>query len=718
MMGAGQSKNCRRESNASCETRRAKNMQMTVNIAGQASQITLGQNKALWPLFETIVNSIQSLEDTKVENKRITIEATRLLPQFRINMDGKQTEEPARFDGFVITDNGNGFNTENYNSFMQAYSQLKLKKGCKGIGRFLWLKAFEMISIKSTYQEDGKWYSRCFDFSLSGIDPENNVIEVKGENPIQQTIVSLSGFFPRYRDAVAYGLESLGRRIIEHCLPYFIMGDCPTIDLKDNRGDTIQLNKYFENTYKDSLIQDAMELKGKKYKLYHMLLSQGADNHELHLCANNREVKPIDLTKRISNLEKGKKLSTEEGDIFYVGYVAGDYLDQAINVERSEFQFDDLPLMENDLSTSEEDIVNAAVELVKGLLKPDLEKVDTEKRMQIDRLVQTTRPQYRFLLNKRPEVYDSIPSGLADDKVDLELFKCQQKWEYDTARQRKDIDEKIKQNVTNDTAFQLLFDEYCKSITDLSRAGLAEYVIRRKAVIDLLEQALEMDGEGKYSKESRLHSIICPMQVSSDEIQFDEMNLWLIDDRLAYHHYLASDKKINTLPVLESNVDRRMDIAIFDAALSYTADSENINSITIVELKRPMRNDLDKEETDPITQVYDYVTDIKEGRVKKPNGRGFGNVQNVAFYCYVIADLTPSLKKSAARAALIPMQDGEGYFGYNPTIGAYAEVISYDKLLKNAKQRNQVLFEKLFDAKANKLVHPELVTCRPEFEGK
>ena len=163
--------------------------------------------------------------------------------------------------------------------------------------------------------------------------------------------------------------------------------------------------------------------------------------------------------------------------------------------------------------------------------------------------------------------------------------------------------------------------------------------MRRKAVIDLLEHALEADENGKYSKESRIHSIICPMQTTSDEMKLDDMNLWLIDDRRAYHHFLASDKKINTIPVLESDVDKRMDLAIFDAALSYTADPENINSITIVELKRPQRNDLATEETDPITQVYDYVTDIKEGKVKKSNGRGFGNVQQVAFYCYVIADI-------------------------------------------------------------------------------
>ena len=291
----------------------------------------------------------------------------------------------------------------------------------------------------------------------------------------------------------------------------------------------------------------------------------------------------------------------------------------------------------------------------------------------------------------------------------MELYKQQQQWELDTVKKKHDIEEKVKQDATSDPSFQQLFDEYCENITELSRASLAEYVVRRKAVIDLLEHALEADEHGKYSKESRIHRIICPMQVTSDEVSLDDMNLWLIDDRLAYHHFLASDKKINTIPVLENAVDKRMDLAIFDAALSYTADPDNINSITIVELKRPQRNDLATEETDPITQVYDYVTDIKDGKVKKANGRGFGNIQQVAFYCYVIADITPTLRKSAARAGLVATQDGEGYFGYNPTIGTYIEVISYDKLLKDAKQRNRALFDKLFEPKAKELEHPELI---------
>ena len=680
-------------------------MPMTVNVAGQVGQIKLSLAKALWPLFETVINSIQSLEDSNVSEKKIIIDALRSEDiQLKTDGQGNTVEEPAHFVAFVVTDNGNGFNTENYTSFLEAYSQLKVKKGCKGIGRFLWLKAFDTVTISSTYFEDDCWHLREFNFALTGVTPEQNDKILESKEVGQRTIVSLKGFRNPYRDSVAYSLESLAKKLIEHCLPYFITAKCPQIILQDNRGEMFNLNSYYEKTYKDSLHQDPMELNGKHYTLYHMLLSEGADKHELHLCANNREVKSYVLSNYIPDMKK--KLINGEDSYYYVGYLAGDYLDDAVNTERSDFDFSDGPLFGE---TKEPEIVETAVECIRTYLSDELTKVADEKKNQIDMLVKAKRHQYRLILNRRPEVYDIIPAGLTEDKLDVELYKQQQQWELDTAKKRHAIEEKVKHDATSDPDFQRLFDEYCESITELSRASLAEYVARRKAVIDLLEHALEADENGKYSKESRIHSIICPMQTTSNEIVLDDMNLWLIDDRLAYHHFLASDKKINTIPVLESSVDKRMDLAIFDAALSYTADPDNISSITIVELKRPQRDDLATEETDPITQVYDYVTDIKEGKVKKANGRGFGNIQQVAFYCYVIADTTPSLKKSAARAGLVPTQDGEGYFGYNPTVGTYIEVISYDKLLKDAKQRNRTLFDKLFEPKSKELKHPELI---------
>lgn len=199
------------------------------------------------------------------------------------------------------------------------------------------------------------------------------------------------------------------------------------------------------------------------------------------------------------------------------------------------------------------------------------------------------------------------------------------------------------------------------------------------------------------------------MQISSDEVEFDDMNLWLIDDRLAYHHYLASDKFLSKLPVLENNTQKRTDLIVFDAALSYTAETDDINSITIIELKRPQRNDSLSDSNDPVWQVLKYVMDIRDGNIKKDNGRDFGDMSRVKFYCYVIGDLTQSMKDSAIRGGLRLTQDREGYHGYNEGVGAYVEVISYDKLLKNARQRNQAFFDKLFDTKLGDIKHPELI---------
>lgn len=677
-------------------------MPMTVNISGQVGQIKLSSTKALWPLFETIINSIQSLEDSSIIDKIITIEAIRSkCEQLQIEGFDNKDDENIHFESFVVTDNGDGFNSENYSSFLEAYSQLKIKKGCKGIGRFLWLKAFEEVTVESIYVENDIWQRRVFNFTLNGVNPEENNSVMESENEEQQTIVTLKGFKNKYRCSVTYSLESLAKKVIEHCLPYFITEQCPKIVLKDNLGEKIILNDYYKKTYKSFLFKDEINFKNRQYILYHMFLSEGIDKHELHLCANSREVKSYNLSNYIPDLNK--KITKAGQSCYYVGYLVGEYLDEAVNTERSDFEFEGGELFGD---ANESEIVDRAVKSILNNLIDELSRISDEKKSQIDMLVKSRRPQYRLLLNKHPEIYAKIPSGLNETKLDLELYKHQQQWEREIAESRHDIEEKVKNNATTDPGFRELFDKYCENITDLSRASLAEYVIRRKSVLDLLEEALETNANGKYSKESRIHSIICPMQTTSDETKLDDMNLWLIDDRLSYHHFLASDKGINKIPVLENSVDKRMDLAVFDAALSYTADPDNINSITIVELKRPQRDDSDN---DPVGQVLKYVKDIKDGKIKKANGRDFGDLSRVSFYCYVIADLTKSIKDSAESRGLMETQDKGGFFGYNQPYGAYIEVISYDKLLKDAKQRNRALFDKLFEPKAKDLLHPELL---------
>jgi hypothetical protein len=163
------------------------------------------------------------------------------------------------------------------------------------------------------------------------------------------------------------------------------------------------------------------------------------------------------------------------------------------------------------------------------------------------------------------------------------------------------------------------FQAYCKEVTAISRVSLSEYIIRRKVILDLLEGALQLQEDGSYANESRIHTIICPMKYTSNEISFEEMNLWLIDERLAYHNYLASDKQMRQIPVIESDALDRMDIAVFDEALSFSDKDNPFSSITIIEFKKPNRADLDKHDSDPYGKFVSTSRKIKSGKAKRAN---------------------------------------------------------------------------------------------------
>lgn len=114
----------------------------------------------------------------------------------------------------------------------------------------------------------------------------------------------------------------------------------------------------------------------------------------------------------------------------------------------------------------------------------------------------------------------------------------------------------------------------------------------------------------------------------------------------------------------------------------------------IVEFKRPARNDYDGDEN-PISQVLGYVRKVRRGLAVDRNGRGINVQPTLPFFCYIICDLTKKIKEMAEEASLIPTPDGQGYFGFNPQLNTYTEVISFDKMVSDAGKRNRIFFEKM-----------------------
>jgi hypothetical protein len=216
----------------------------------------------------------------------------------------------------------------------------------------------------------------------------------------------------------------------------------------------------------------------------------------------------------------------------------------------------------------------------------------------------------------------------------------------------------------------------------------------------LLEKSIQKTETGRYVREELIHELIMPMRKDSNEVLLDSYNLWLLDERLAFHNYLASDKTLNAMPITGDNSNKEPDLCALNVCNNPILVSEKqtlpLASITVIEIKRPMRNDAKAgEDKDPIEQALGYLNRIRKGEVTTANGRPIPNSEDIPGYCYVICDLTSSMIERCERFDLTVSSDHMGYFGFHKAYKAYIEVISYDKLVNTAKERNRAFFDKL-----------------------
>ena len=160
--------------------------------------------------------------------------------------------------------------------------------------------------------------------------------------------------------------------------------------------------------------------------------------------------------------------------------------------------------------------------------------------------------------------------------------------------------------------------------------------------------------------------------------------------------FLATLKSISSVPDLDIDSPLRPDLLVFfESAIAVVEEDAPFNGgVVIFEFKRPMRDHY-SESDNPIDQVLRYAEEIKSGRRIDKDGRPFRVSPATPFYCYIVADITHKLEQQARYANLRATPDGAGYFGYNEIVGAYIEILSFEKLVQDSKKRNRVLFERL-----------------------
>jgi hypothetical protein len=678
-------------------------MTMQTNLQGRVRNTSLPNTHGLLPLFEAVVNSIHSIEEAKFPSDLgcITIKIIRD-PQQKIDFkDGPKKRGPdvsKDIIGFKVTDNGVGFTSPNMKSFLTLDSDYKADKGGRGVGRLLWLKAFEKVYVNSIYKnDDGKLNSRTFTFTAnSGVINEKNK-EVPSETNILTT-VHLDGFVKNYQEASSKTAQTIANSLFEHCLWYFVReGGSPSIFVEDEDV-RITLEDIYKQHMASSVEIDRIKIKDKNFDLTHIKMRLHSSRHHfIAFCAAKRLVKEENIIGKVPGLYG--KLNDEFGEFIYACYVTSSFLDENVRTERTDFNIIENP---GELFTGTEislkEIRDTIIAKASDHLSKYLEENKKKARDRVESYVSRKAPRYRPILKRIPEEKLIIDPNITEKELDLTLHKYLSEIEEQLLTAGHDIIN-LREN-ENFPDYQKRLHEYLSTVEDIKKSDLANYVSHRKVILELLENAIKRKADGRYVREDLIHSLIMPMRFDSNEVMPNSCNLWILDERLAFHDYLGSDKALSSMPISDSIDTKKPDILalnVFDNPILVSeGDKLPLASIVVIEIKRPMRNDARAGETnDPIEQALGYLNRIRDGKVTTANGRPIPDSKKIPGYCYVICDITPSIKERCKLYPVIPTSDYSGYFGYNTNYEAYIEVISFDRLVNAAKERNKAFFDKL-----------------------
>lgn len=653
-----------------------------INILGIVNNIKSKSN-VYSPIVEAVVNSFEAIGNKPKGKVEIIVHR-----EHTLNFD----ETKPYIKSIQIIDNGAGFNPTNRDSFDTYLSATKIDTGGKGFGRFIYLKYFNDVIIKSQYKQDGICKFRNFRF---GKLDEIIVDEVEGDAKDEKIGTDL--MLKDIKDIKLFdkGLDIIARKLVEKLLVFFVDDsyNLPLIILREqDKSERLVLNDFINDNSSISKVgQRPLSIKStiddieykfnvKVYKIYFSSLSS-----KICLTAHNREVTDTTLQSYIPEFQD--EFFDIEDDVkrnyIIKAYVLGKYLNDNVSLERESFDFpkdvaDKLYLL------SQTDIEKEVAQVVKSFFATDVKSRFEKKIERVRNYVNTNAPWHRTYINDFD--FESLPITLSDEKIELEFQKLKFQKEQTVRSEIKEIISSDEFEV--EEKLQHIFSR----VTENGKNDLAHYVSNRKLIIDTFDELRKRrDFDNKAHLESELHNLIFPMGETTQTLDYENHNLWLLDERLVFSQYVASDK------VISKSETKEPDLVMFNEERCIYRNGDNITTspLTIFELKRPKRKDYPDNEN-PIMQACRYSEKIRDNKYEMPEGLEPIKVsKETPIYIYVVADRCEKIDEFAKGFSLTIRPDGEGYFGFSSGFNAYIEVLSYRKLIEDAKMRNKIFFKKL-----------------------
>ncbi len=638
---------------------------------------------AMQPLFEAVSNAIHSTQGRFGR---------------RVGREGKvvvTVHTNRSKDGVwaTVEDNGFGLNDDNWEAFTTTDTDNKIQIGGKGVGRLMWLDCFEEIVIASVFtKEDGGFQRRKFEFKLALENQIQNLEEDEASG------ASDSGFHVRFSGLRDNGYKAkfpgrdsfIFQHLTSHFLPTFIGGRSPkvTVHVGDETRQypaaisDIVLRQESENAV---TTDDYGELKITLMECDKVASADLKGKHFVHFIAHDRTVHSQSIDGKLGLGYFGR----DNGSVFHA-VVTGEFLDRNVNQERTAFVFQDAVI---------ERIINdVCYDKIEAFLAEPLALLKGEQRGTIETIT-ASYPSVAF--GDVEELQKRVPSGeLKADAIYGHLSRERFRRDERQAEKIRGVLSRLKEGTADINTFSSAIADASLAIEDAEQRSLAEYIVRRKVVLDFLEILLEKvrddTRDSSYQREDILHSFICPLRVKTIDGGDGKIepaashDLWIIDERLTFAQYFSSDVEFRKLSeAVES--DERADVLIFDYVHGLRQTDEP-SKVLLVEFKRPGRTNYTEEEN-PQFQVENYVKRLQSGVLSDVRGRPIKLDQNTIFYCYIVADIVGKMDTwtfSWQRTA-----DGRGRV-YRPSNGFHGsiELMGWDQLIKDARARNQAFFDR------------------------
>ena len=577
--------------------------------------------------------------------------------------EGEKLIVRKKVDSITVSDNGNGIDDNNYDSFCKYRSEYKKDLGCKGVGRFVFLKVYDFAKYKSRLIKEQEERTFRFDFAFD----TDNIMKVPAVVESNITEISLSILSLNYLNYDRH----VDRRIeldLELIKEKVLLNLIPTLFFYKKKGVAITIN-FYDKSNNESLIispddipdflEKAFSIKDREGIIHNFILHHRIENIDGKLfafyCGNNRTV--CDFS------EKDFKLTLPYG---YSGFLLleSNYLDQRVNNERNDFSV--FPIKTDVFSTLSWEIINE-----------NLKKVITE-------LVKEGIPQTEQINKvKIAEIHEERPyliNYIEESDLDIAGFIDKKKL-IDNAKKKFD---NAKEKVLNTAGKEDYTDAELYEAIELARNELVSYINDRVQIIERLKKLINK----KERVESIIHNLFMEMQTDDDYFSVGKNNLWLLDDRFTTYSYAASDKRISE--VLKGIGEDSEEIEIPndkpDLSLFFSHNPNNPERLksVLVEIKPfDYQSKSDRKKFAGIQQLIDYVKAFKSKE----------KIEEV--FAFLITEVDEKLSERLKQDDYIPLFSLENpiMHRYYRELGISIYVISATTLIIDAEARNKVFLD-------------------------